>query len=58
MNTTYAYRRNKWEKLDIKLENRFDGSFFISQDPIFDKLVIFYGGLSQDPDGLVNYACK
>ncbi|CAK86048.1 unnamed protein product (macronuclear) [Paramecium tetraurelia] len=57
LNTTYAFRSNKWEKLDILLENRFDGSFFISQDPIFDKLVIFYGGISHYPDGIPNQLC-
>ncbi|CAD8172832.1 unnamed protein product [Paramecium octaurelia] len=58
LNTTYAYRSNKWKKLDIQLENRFDGSFFISQDPIFDKLVIFYGGISHYPNGIHNKSCK
>lgn len=58
LNTTYAYRNNKWDKLDVLLEYRFDGSFFVAQDPIFDKLVIFFGGISHYPDGIPNQRCR
>ncbi|CAD8066903.1 unnamed protein product [Paramecium primaurelia] len=58
LNNPYVYKQNRWEKLDILLENRFDGSFFVYQDPIFDKLVIFYGGISHHPNGMPNHLCR
>ncbi|CAD8087685.1 unnamed protein product [Paramecium sonneborni] len=54
LNTAYAYKNNKWVEIKLQLENRFDGSFFVCQDQIFDKLVIFFGGQTCDPKGRIN----
>ncbi|CAK86346.1 unnamed protein product (macronuclear) [Paramecium tetraurelia] len=52
-----AYNR-RWEQMKNNLVERFDGSFFTITHQQFDKLIIFFGGVTKDPDGLTNYRCQ
>ncbi|CAD8176358.1 unnamed protein product [Paramecium pentaurelia] len=54
-NTTY---NRKWEQMKHNLIERFDGSFFTISHQQFDKLIVFFGGVTKDPDGLPNHRCQ
>jgi len=36
---------------------RFGGSFFVTTHQKFSKLIIIFGGIQHDPDGLVAFRC-
>ncbi|CAD8157352.1 unnamed protein product [Paramecium octaurelia] len=52
-----AYNR-RWEQMKNNLVERFDGSFFTITHQQFDKLIIFFGGVTKEPDGLTNHRCQ
>lgn len=41
--------------MKLKLVERFDGSFFTLNHNVFDKLIVFLGGVSREPDGFPNH---
>lgn len=47
-----------WSVLRSGLIPRFGGSFFVTNHPSFSKLIIIFGGIQHDPDGLIPYRCK
>ncbi|CAK89090.1 unnamed protein product (macronuclear) [Paramecium tetraurelia] len=59
LNSQYVLRKNafnqKWEQMKNKLVDRFDGSFFTITHEQFDKLIVLFGGITKDPDGVPNY---
>ncbi|CAD8181769.1 unnamed protein product [Paramecium octaurelia] len=57
-NKAYVMRQHKqWQVLMSNLIPRFGGSFFVTSHPQFSKLLIIFGGIQHDPDGLVAYRC-
>ncbi|CAD8098080.1 unnamed protein product [Paramecium sonneborni] len=63
LNCQYVLRTNnnynrKWEQLRNNLVERFDGSFFTISHQQFDKLIVFFGGVTKDPDGLPSHRCS
>lgn len=54
LNRGYAFYDNKWTDLKLTLEPRFDGSFFTHIDGNNQKYIVFFGGLSTNPDGVAN----
>ncbi|CAD8085586.1 unnamed protein product [Paramecium primaurelia] len=59
LNSQYILRKNgqKWEQMRNNLVERLDGSYFTINHQQFDKLIVFLGGITKDPDGLANYRC-
>ncbi|CAD8125844.1 unnamed protein product [Paramecium sonneborni] len=55
LNAQYVFRNNRWEQMRLKLVERFDGSFFTINHSAFDKLIVFFGGVSREPDGFPNH---
>ncbi|CAD8213471.1 unnamed protein product [Paramecium octaurelia] len=55
LNSQYVFRNNRWEELKLKLVERFDGSFFTINHLAFDKLIVFFGGVSREPDSFGNH---
>ncbi|CAD8111259.1 unnamed protein product [Paramecium primaurelia] len=55
LNSQYIFRNNHWEQMKLKLVQRFDGSFFTMNHNTFDKLIVFFGGISREPDSFPNH---
>ncbi|CAD8094533.1 unnamed protein product [Paramecium sonneborni] len=58
LDKAYVMRQQRpWEILMSNLIPRFDGSFFIQHHEQFSKLMIIFGGVQHDPDGLIQFRC-
>ena len=49
------FKNGKWNKLNQKVEKRFDGSCTIIYHKTYDKCLLLYGGIEQLPDGRSGY---
>ncbi|KAM3129453.1 hypothetical protein pb186bvf_018445 [Paramecium bursaria] len=58
LNSSWRYSNGKWEDIKKKLLPRYDGSSFIVEQTAFGKIMIFYGGLTRQPDGLAQPNCQ
>ncbi|CAD8085594.1 unnamed protein product [Paramecium primaurelia] len=58
LNKGYVLRKQQnWQVLMQNLIPRFGGSFFVTDHKQFSKLIIIFGGIQHDPDGLVAFRC-
>ncbi|CAK78866.1 unnamed protein product (macronuclear) [Paramecium tetraurelia] len=51
----YTFKNGQWNKLNEKVEKRYDGSCTIINHQKYDKCLILYGGIEQLLDGRVGY---